>query len=104
VVSQILIPKASGNGRVLAMEIMIPNPAIRNLIREEKIHQIYSQMQVGQAKFGMQTMNQSLISAYLKRNITLDDAVGRSPDPEEFRNLLSASPASGVSQVPGRKM
>ena len=104
VVSQILVPKASGNGRVLAMEIMIPNPAIRNLIREEKIHQIYSQMQVGQAKFGMQTMNQSLIAAYLKRNITLDDAMGRSPDPEEFRNLLSTSPASGVSQVPGRKM
>ncbi|MDX1815910.1 MAG: type IV pili twitching motility protein PilT, partial [Thermodesulfobacteriota bacterium] len=74
------------------------------LIREEKIHQVYSQMQVGQAKFGMQTMNQCLLAAYLKRNITLDEAVGRSPDPEEFRNLLSASPVSGASQSLGRKV
>ncbi|MGE5188808.1 MAG: type IV pilus twitching motility protein PilT [Gemmatimonadota bacterium] len=99
VLSQILIPKASGGGRVLCLEIMIPNPAIRNLIREEKVHQIYSQMQVGQAKFGMQTMNQSLLAAYLRRDITLDDAVGRSQDPEEFKTLLqaaqSAAPAAG---------
>jgi twitching motility protein PilT len=103
VVSQILIPKASGGGRVLGLEIMIPNSAIRNLIREEKVHQIYSQMQVGQAKFGMQTMNQSLLAAYLRRNITLDDAVGRSTDPEEFRNLLSTSPATTAQQSIGRK-
>lgn len=95
VVSQILIPKASGSGRVLALEVMVPNAAIRNLIREEKVHQIYSQMQVGQAKFGMQTMNQSLLAAYLRRDISLDDAVGRSTDPEEFRNLLSTSKAAG---------
>ena len=91
VLSQILIPRASGTGRVLALEVMIPNPAIRNLIREEKVHQMYSQMQVGQAKFGMQTLNQSLLSLYLRREITLDDAVGRSPDPEELRNLLTAA-------------
>jgi twitching motility protein PilT len=91
VISQILIPRASGTGRVLALEVMIPNPAIRNLIREEKVHQIYSQMQVGQAKFGMQTMNQSLLATYLRREITLDDAVGRSSDPDEFRNLLTAA-------------
>ncbi len=91
VVSQILLPKASGFGRILCLEVMIPNPAIRNLIREEKVHQIYSQMQVGQSKFGMQTMNQSLLAAYLRREITLDDAVGRSTDPEEFRTLLSAA-------------
>ena len=103
VISQILIPKASGGGRVLALEVMIPNSAIRNLIREEKIHQIYSQMQVGQAKFGMQTMNQSLLAAYLRRNITLDDAVGRSPDPEEFRNLLTTSPAATAAQGQGRR-
>jgi twitching motility protein PilT len=103
VLSQILIPKASGGGRVLALEVMIPNSAIRNLIREEKVHQIYSQMQVGQAKFGMQTMNQSLLAAYLRRNITLDDAVGRSTDPEEFRNLLSTSPATAAQQSIGRK-
>src|SRR3990172_8948701 len=101
VISQILIPKASGGGRVLALEVMIPNSAIRNLIREEKIHQIYSQMQVGQAKFGMQTMNQSLLATYLRREITLDDAVGRSSDPDEFRNLLTA--AQSHPQGAGRR-
>jgi len=101
VISQILIPKASGSGRALALEIMIPNPAIRNLIREEKVHQIYSQMQVGQSKFGMQTMNQSLLSTYLRREITLDDAVGRSSDPDEFRNLLTN--AQSHPQGAGRK-
>ena len=60
IIAQQLIPRRSGNGRVLAVEIFIPNPAIRNLIREDKTHQIYSMMQAGQAKFGMQTMNQSL--------------------------------------------
>ncbi len=101
VVSQILLPKASGTGRVLCLEVMIPNPAIRNLIREEKVHQIYSQMQVGQAKFGMQTMNQSLLAAFLRREITLDEAVGRSSDPDEFRNLMSQ--AHNAPQGAGRK-
>jgi len=101
VLSQILIPKASGGGRVLCLEVMIPNPAIRNLIREEKVHQIYSQMQVGQTKFGMQTMNQSLLAALLRRDITLDDAVGRSSDPDEFKNLLAA--AQNASQAAGRR-
>ncbi len=88
VLSQTLIPRANGSGRVLGLEIMIPNPAIRNLIREDKIHQIYSQMQVGQDKFGMQTMNQSLASLYKRRLITLEDAFGRSSDPDEIRNLI----------------
>ena len=88
VLSQTLIPRANGSGRVLGLEIMIPNPAIRNLIREDKIHQIYSQMQVGQDKFGMQTMNQSLASLYKRRLITLEDAFGRSSDPDELRNLI----------------
>src|SRR5262249_54956848 len=70
VISQTLIPRASGSGRILACEIMIPNAAIRNLIREDKIHQIYSQMQIGQAKFGMQTMNQCLCDLFLRRMIT----------------------------------
>ena len=103
VVSQILIPKASGTGRVLCLEVMIPNPAIRNLIREEKIHQIYSQMQIGQAKFGMHTMNQSLIAAYLRRDITLEDAVGRSSDPDEFRTLMTAAQNAGP-QGAGRRI
>jgi len=88
VLCQNLIPKASGHGRVLAMEIMVPNPAIRNLIREDKVHQIYSQMQVGQEKFSMQTFNQSLATLYMKRLITLDDAIGRSSDPDELRAML----------------
>ncbi len=89
VLCQNLIPKASGHGRVLALEIMIPNPAVRNLIREDKIHQIYTSMQVGQEKFGMKTFNQSLAESYQKRLITLEDAMGRSPDTDELQKLIS---------------
>jgi len=88
VLCQMLIPRANGQGRVLALEIMIPNPAIRNLIREEKIHQIYSVMQTGQEKFGMQTMNQSLLNHYLARNITLEEAMSRSTMPEELAQMI----------------
>jgi twitching motility protein PilT len=89
VISQTLLPRANGPGRALALEVMVPNPAIRNLIREDKIHQIYSQMQIGQDKFGMQTMNQALAGLYLKRLITLDDAVARSSDPDDLRNIIN---------------
>ncbi|MBI5598180.1 MAG: type IV pilus twitching motility protein PilT [Deltaproteobacteria bacterium] len=88
VLSQLLLPRADSIGRVMALEIMVPNAAIRNLIREDKIHQIYSQMQVGQAKFAMQTMNQSLLGLYGRRLITMDEASGRSPDPEELRQMM----------------
>jgi twitching motility protein PilT len=91
VLSQQLIPRADAKGRVLGLEIMIPNAAIRNLIREDKIHQIYSQMQVGQAKFGMQTMNQSLQNLYQRRYITYEEALSRSSDPEELRNMMAGS-------------
>ncbi|MGB9716388.1 MAG: type IV pilus twitching motility protein PilT [Thermodesulfovibrionales bacterium] len=84
ILAQQLVPKKSGQGRVLALELLIPNPAIRNLIREDKVHQIYSMMQTGQAKFGMQTMNQSLFELYTKGLISYDDAVGRSYLPEEL--------------------
>jgi twitching motility protein PilT len=93
VLTQALLPRLGGNGRVLAMEIMIPNPAIRNLIREDKIHQIYSQMQVGQQKFGMQTFNQSLAALIQKRVISVDEAFGRSSDPEELRSMLGGASA-----------
>jgi twitching motility protein PilT len=89
VMCQSLLPRANGPGRVLTLEVMVPNPAIRNLIREDKIHQIYSQMQIGQDKFGMQTFNQSLASLYLRHMITLEDAIGRSSDPDELRNIIS---------------
>jgi twitching motility protein PilT len=95
VISQTLIPKVNGQGRALSMEIMVPNPAIRNLIREDKVHQIYSQMQVGQDKFGMQTMNQSLYSLFTKNIISLDDAVGRSPEPDELKQMIMSGGGPG---------
>jgi twitching motility protein PilT len=88
VMCQSLLPKASGDGRVLASEIMIPNPAIRNLIREDKVHQIYSQMQIGQSKYGMQTMNQSLYHLFTRRLITLEEAMYRSADSEELKQMI----------------
>lgn len=91
VVSQTLIPRANGKGRALAAEVMLPNPAIRNLIREDKIHQIYSQMQVGQAKFGMQTLNQSLYSLISKRLIAMEEGIARSSDGEELRQMIANS-------------
>jgi twitching motility protein PilT len=83
-----LIPRANGPGRAMALEVMVPNPAIRHLIRDDKVHQIYSAMQVGQGKFGMQTMNQSLASLVQRRLITMDDAIGRSSDEQELRQLI----------------
>ncbi|MEK7312920.1 MAG: type IV pilus twitching motility protein PilT [Deltaproteobacteria bacterium] len=88
VLSQILVTKADGKGRSLCLEVLIPNAAIRNLIREDKVHQIYSQMQVGQTKYSMQTMNQALMSLFARRLITLDEAFGRSSDPEELRQMM----------------
>jgi len=94
VMCQSLLPKANGPGRCLALEIMIPNPAIRNLIREDKVHQIYSQMQIGQEKFGMQTFNQSLAALYHRRLISMEEALGRSHDPEELRNVIATGAAA----------
>ena len=88
VISQQLLPHRSGSGRVLALELMVPNAAIRNLIREDKIHQIYSQMQVGQSKFSMQTMNQSLATLYQTGKITIDDAFAKSNDLMELKQML----------------
>jgi twitching motility protein PilT len=102
VLSQTLIPKAGGSGRILSLEVMVPNAAIRNLIREDKVHQIYSQMQVGQDKFGMQTMNQSLYSLYMRRLITLEDAMGRSPEPDELKQMLSAPSSMNQQRRPMR--
>ena len=90
VLSQSLIAKYNQPGRALAAEVLIPTPAIRNLIREEKVHQIYSHMQVGQAKFGMQTMNQALFSLYQRKLITVEDATMYSTDLEELKQMLQA--------------
>jgi len=88
VLCQMLLPRAGGQGRVLVMEVMIPNPAIRNLMREDKLHQIYSMMQTGKERTGMQTMNESLLQHYLRRNITLDAALGASTMPEELMQMI----------------
>jgi twitching motility protein PilT len=96
IVCQALLPKIGG-GRVVALEILVPTPAIRNLIREDKIHQIYSSMQAGQEKLGTQTFNQSLASLYLSRQVTLDSAMSASSLKEELDQMISR----GVGVVQG---
>ena len=103
VLCQSLIPRANGPGRAMSLEVMVPNPAIRNLIREDKIHQIYSQMQIGQDKFGMQTMNQSLASLYARRLISLEDAMGRSSDPEELKTMIAQGGGAHAGAQGGRR-
>src|SRR5216110_2548360 len=108
IMCQTLLPKANGKGRAMAMEILVPNAAIRNLIREDKVHQIYSMMQTGQAKYGMQTFNQSLATLYFKKNITLQIALSRSSNPDELQEMMSrgagslmpagAAPAGGAQR------
>jgi twitching motility protein PilT len=88
IVCQALLPRADNRGRVVAMEILIPNAAIRNLIREDKVHQIYSMMQTGQDLYGMQTFNQSLATLYHKRHITMETALQRSSNISELRDLI----------------
>jgi twitching motility protein PilT len=89
ILCQTLLPRANGQGRALALEIMIPNSAIRNLIREDKVHQIYSAMQTGQAKFGMQTFNQSLATLYFKKQISLQTALSTSHNPDELQEMIN---------------
>src|SRR5512136_854534 len=84
IMCQSLLPRANGTGRCMAMEILVPTTAIRNLIREDKIHQIYSSMQTGQEKYGMQTFNQSLSHLVLTQQITLQTALGISSLPDEL--------------------
>jgi twitching motility protein PilT len=99
IMGQALLPKATGDGRCMALEILIPNAAIRNLIREDKIHQIYSMMQTGQDKFGMQTFNQALATLYHKRQITLEAAMQRTSNADELKELIERG--SGVNSTYG---
>ena len=92
VMCQTLLPRANGPGRALALEVMVPNAAIRALMRDDKIHQIYSSMQVGQGKSGMQTMNQSLASLVQRRIVDPEVAKGRSPDIDELQSLITKGP------------
>ena len=96
IVCQALLPKVGG-GRVCSLEIMVPTPGIRNLIREDKIHQIYSAMQTGQEKMGMQTQNQSLASLHMKKLITLETALGAPSNREELQEMITR----GVGVVAG---
>ncbi|OFV94029.1 MAG: type IV pili twitching motility protein PilT [Acidobacteria bacterium RIFCSPLOWO2_02_FULL_64_15] len=99
IVCQALLPKVGG-GRVVSLEILVPNSAIRNLIRDDKIHQIYGTMQSGQEKAGMQTANQSLASLYMKRQITLEAAMSASSMKDELQDMINR----GVGVVAGAGM
>ena len=88
VITQQLMPRAGQPGRCLAMEILVPNAAVRNLIRENKIHQIYGSMQVGQDKHGMMTLNQSLMNLYLRRFISLEQALLQSNEVDELKSMI----------------
>ena len=94
IVCQALMPKAGGTGRVAALEILVATPAIRNLIRDDKIHQIYGTMQTGQEKLGMQTMNQSLARLVEKRLITRESALATSSLRDELLSILERGVAA----------
>jgi twitching motility protein PilT len=98
ILCQALLPRADGKGRAMAMEVLVPNAAIRNLVREDKIHQIYSAMQSGQDKFGMQTFNQSLHTLYMQRLITLESALARSSNAEELQDMINRGAPTGAAQ------
>jgi twitching motility protein PilT len=103
ILCQSLIPKANGAGRAMAMEILMPTMAIRNLIREDKIHQIYSSMQTGQEKYGMQTFNQSLSHLVLSKQITLQDAINKSSNADELQDLIQRGVGLNL-QSPAHRM
>jgi len=88
ILCQSLLPRQNGSGRALAMEILIPTTAVRNLIREDKIHQIYSAMQTGQEKYEMQTFNQSLAHLTLTKQISQEEAMLKSSNPDELMELI----------------
>ena len=97
IVCQSLLPRADGKGRVVSLEILVPTPGIRNLIREDKVHQIYSAMQTGPEKLGMQTMNQSLATLVFRRLITNETAMKASSNREELQEMITR----GVGVVAG---
>jgi twitching motility protein PilT len=105
IVCQALLPRADGKGRVVSLEILVPNSAIRNLIRDDKVHQIYGAMQAGQEKLGMQTANQSLASLYMKKAITLETALMSSSNRDELQDMISRGvgvvAGAGLGRTPG---
>ena len=108
ILCQALLPRASGTGRAMVLEVMVPNAAIRNLIREDKVHQIYSAMQAGQEKYGMQTFNQALATAYFQKQITLETAMLRSHNQDELQDMINRGtgliqPHRGAAAGVGRR-
>jgi twitching motility protein PilT len=99
IMCQALLPRGDGRGRIMVMEILIPNAAIRNLMREDKIHQIYSAMQAGQSQSGMQTFNQALAQAYFNKAVTLETALARSSNADELQDMINRGVAT---PTPGR--
>ncbi|HUQ18851.1 MAG TPA: type IV pilus twitching motility protein PilT [Gemmatimonadaceae bacterium] len=97
IVTQTLVQKASGQGRAMAAEILVVTPAIRALIRDDKVHQIYSLMQAGK-KWGMQTLNDSLYALYMGREITVDEALRVTGAPDEFLRMIGRDPAAADDQ------
>ncbi len=98
ILCQALLPRVDGRGRVMVMEILVPNAAIRNLIREDKVHQIYSAMQSGMSLTGMQTFNQSLATAYFNKQISLETTLSRSSNADELQDMINR----GVTTVQAR--
>jgi twitching motility protein PilT len=98
VLTQTLLPKAKGKGRVMACEIMVCTPAIRALIRDDKVHQIASAMQAGK-KFGMQTMNDALYVHYMNREVTLEECLRATAEPNEFLRMVG-EPVQGDDEKP----
>jgi twitching motility protein PilT len=91
IITQTLLPKAKGRGRAMAAEILVVTPAIRALIRDDKIHQIYSLMQSGK-KYGMQTLNDALYQLYMSREVTDEECLRVSSDPNEFLRMIGRMP------------
>ncbi|HUG44509.1 MAG TPA: type IV pilus twitching motility protein PilT [Acidobacteriota bacterium] len=91
IICQMLLPRSDGSGRVVATEVLVPTSGIRNLIRENKVHQLYSAMQTGQDKFGMHTMNQSLANLYLSRKVALQECLAQSSNQDELKEILERS-------------
>jgi len=91
IITQTLVPRASGRGRAMAAEVLVVTPAIRALIRDDKVHQIYSSMQAGK-KFGMQTLNDALYALYMSKEITLDEALRVTNSHDEFNRMIGKDP------------
>ena len=104
ILCQSLLPRSDNKGRAMCMEVLVPNAAVRNLIREDKIHQIYSSMQSGQDKFGMQTFNQALATLYFQKQITLEVALARSSNQDELQEMINRGASLLTRQAPAPSM